>query len=140
MRTAPRRTIALIEVEAESAIAEVDAPKVERIVENLLANAVKHTPAGTTIRVRVESVDGGVLIAVDDRGPGVAAEQAGGRSSRSSTAATRDGHASREPASASSLVAQFTRAARRPRVGRGHPPEGGSSFRVFLPSAQPSSS
>ena len=40
----------LIEVEAESATAEVDAAKVERIVENLLRNAVRHTPEGSPIR------------------------------------------------------------------------------------------
>ena len=32
----------------------MDAPKVERIVDNLLANAVSYTPAGTEILVRVE--------------------------------------------------------------------------------------
>jgi signal transduction histidine kinase len=49
----------------------VDAPKVERIVENLITNAIKHTPPGTEISVRVERRDGDVLIAVDDTGPGV---------------------------------------------------------------------
>jgi signal transduction histidine kinase len=56
----------------------VDAPKVERIVENLIANAVKHTPPGTEVSIRVERRDGGVLIAVADRGPGVAPEHRNG--------------------------------------------------------------
>src|SRR6266540_1790139 len=37
----------------------VDAPKVERIVENLLANAARHTPPGTPVWVRVEPHDRG---------------------------------------------------------------------------------
>jgi signal transduction histidine kinase len=34
-----------------------DAPKLERILENLLVNAAKHTPAGTTIWVRLHAQD-----------------------------------------------------------------------------------
>lgn len=60
-----------IEAIVEPVVAEVDAPKVERVVENLLANALKYTSPGTLIRVRVEGGEEGVLIAVDDSGPGV---------------------------------------------------------------------
>jgi PAS domain S-box-containing protein len=52
-------------------IAAVDASKVERIVENLLANTVRHTPGDTRVWVRVVPVDDGVRIAVEDDGPGV---------------------------------------------------------------------
>ena len=50
----------------------VDAAKVERIVENLLANAVRHAPGDATIWLRVQPHPGGVVIAVEDDGPGVA--------------------------------------------------------------------
>src|SRR6266540_4024014 len=40
----------------------VDAPKVERIVENLLANAARHTPPGTPVWVRVEPHDRGAVL------------------------------------------------------------------------------
>jgi PAS domain S-box-containing protein len=53
----------------------VDSAKVERIVENLLANAARHTEPGTPIWVRVEQRDRGALLSVDDAGPGVPAEQ-----------------------------------------------------------------
>jgi PAS domain S-box-containing protein len=52
---------------------EADPTMVERIVENLLANAVKHTPGDSRIWVRVERTDEGALIAVEDDGPGIAA-------------------------------------------------------------------
>ena len=52
-------------------IVKVDAPKVERIVENLVANAAKYTPEDSTITVRMETGNGGVTIIVDDSGPGV---------------------------------------------------------------------
>jgi PAS domain S-box-containing protein len=50
---------------------EVDPPKVERIVENLLVNAAKHTPAGTPVWVRVQPHGRGALLIVEDAGPGV---------------------------------------------------------------------
>ena len=47
---------------------------VERIVENLLTNAVKHTPGDSRIWVRVERTDEGALISVEDDGPGIPPE------------------------------------------------------------------
>jgi two-component system sensor histidine kinase KdpD len=58
-------------VDAETAAAQVDPGKVERIVENLLSNSVRHTPSGSRVWVRVRTEDGGALIAVEDEGPGV---------------------------------------------------------------------
>jgi PAS domain S-box-containing protein len=54
-----------------SVVADVDPAQVERILENLLSNAGRHTPTGTEIRVRVDRGPGGVLLVVDDEGPGV---------------------------------------------------------------------
>ena len=64
-------------VSLELAPAQVlaDAAKVERIIENLLANAARHTDPGTPIWVRVTPGDRGALLCVDDAGPGIPAEQ-----------------------------------------------------------------
>ncbi|MFL5798964.1 MAG: PAS domain S-box protein [Actinomycetota bacterium] len=62
-----------VDVDAGSVVAEVDPTSVERIVENLLVNAAKHTPEGTHIWVRVSAEQEGVLIVVEDAGPGVPA-------------------------------------------------------------------
>lgn len=48
-----------------------DGSKVERIAENLISNAIKHTPPDSTIWIRVEEDDGAVLISVEDSGSGV---------------------------------------------------------------------
>ncbi|MEX1046891.1 MAG: ATP-binding protein [Actinomycetota bacterium] len=60
-----------VRLETEPVEIAVDAPKVERIVENLLANAAKHTPKGTGVWAKVRPHDGGALITVEDEGPGV---------------------------------------------------------------------
>jgi K+-sensing histidine kinase KdpD len=60
-----------LDVQAEHAILDVDVPMVERMVQNLIANAARHTPAGTPIWVKTRAVEGGMLIAVEDAGPGV---------------------------------------------------------------------
>jgi PAS domain S-box-containing protein len=54
-------------------VVPVDAAKVERIVENLLANTARHTPSDATIWVSVtEAADpAGVILAVEDDGTGV---------------------------------------------------------------------
>ena len=121
---------ARLEVRAEPVLAEVDPPKVERIVDNLLANALKHAPAGTEVRVRVESEDDAVLIAVDDRGPGVHESER-----ETIFELFSRGEASARVAGAGiglSLVAQFT-AVHGGRVWVEDNPGGGASFRVLLP-------
>jgi PAS domain S-box-containing protein len=58
-------------VRADPVVISVDPPKIERIVENLVMNAVRHTPDDVAIWVNVWAQDGGAVIAVDDDGPGV---------------------------------------------------------------------
>ncbi len=60
-----------VEVQAGEVRMRVDGGLVARIVDNLVRNAVKYTPVGTPIQVRVEGVEDGILLSVEDRGPGV---------------------------------------------------------------------
>jgi PAS domain S-box-containing protein len=120
-----------IEVDADHAFAEIDPPKIERVIDNLLANAVNHTPPGTAIRVVVREQDNGVLVEVNDRGSGVAEAERKAIFeifNRGSGAPNR----SRGTGIGLSLVAQFT-AMHGGRAWVEDNPEGGSSFRVFLP-------
>jgi PAS domain S-box-containing protein len=122
-----------ITLHAEHAYIAADAPKVERIVDNLIVNAVRHTPTGTEIAVRVAPSDGGVVIAVDDQGPGVAHED------RETifeifNRGPRPDHVTGTGIGLS-LVAQFT-ALHGGRAWVQETPGGGASFRVFLPEQQ----
>jgi len=64
------------QVVAQPVTVSLDPGKVERIIENLLANAARHTPPDTPVWVRVEHPPGGdgVLLAVEDAGAGIPAE------------------------------------------------------------------
>ena len=120
-----------VDVLARPVVVPADPPKVERMVENLLTNAVRHTPDPCRIWVRVVPEDGGALIAVEDDGPGVPKDQREEifepfrRGRETQTAGSGIGL---------SLVARFAdlhggRAWVEDRRG------GGASFRVFLPGA-----
>jgi PAS domain S-box-containing protein len=60
-----------VHVETSYAPAWVDPQMVARIVENLLLNAARHTPAECQVWVRVFPEDEHVHIVVDDDGPGI---------------------------------------------------------------------
>ena len=120
-----------IEIRAEHVVAQVDGPKIERVVENLISNAVKHTPAGTEIEVWVTQSDGGALIGVDDKGAGVAPEE------REAIFEAFQRGVTDQPGTGIglSLVAQFT-ALHGGRAWVEDSQNGGASFRVFLPLRQ----
>jgi len=48
-----------------------DAERLRQVVGNLIDNAVKYSPVGAPVEVRVGAVDGTVRIAVQDQGPGI---------------------------------------------------------------------
>jgi two-component system OmpR family sensor kinase len=53
-----------------------DAARLRQVLDNLLANARAHTPAGTRVTVRVGRTDDRGIVEVDDDGPGLAPEDA----------------------------------------------------------------
>jgi signal transduction histidine kinase len=61
-------------VDVEPFMVSLDAPKVERIVENLVTNALRHTRPGAEVWVRAVPKDGGLLLIVEDDGTGIPPE------------------------------------------------------------------
>jgi signal transduction histidine kinase len=112
-------------------VLSVDPPKVERIVENLLTNAARHTAGDRRIWLRVHPHEGGVLIMVEDDGPGVAADLKGAIFEPFRQGPTVSPHAPGTGIGLS-LVARFAE------LHGGHAwvedrDGGGASFRVFIP-------
>jgi signal transduction histidine kinase len=67
----PGRTV---ELDVEPGFVSIDQAKTERILENLLSNSLRHTPADAKIWIRARPEEGGVLFVVEDDGPGVPEE------------------------------------------------------------------
>jgi two-component system sensor histidine kinase KdpD len=106
----------------------------ERVTTNLLTNAVKFSPAGTTIRVGVRPEEGGVLIEVCDQGPGVPAEERERVFTRFYRGSGDAVLQTRGVGIGLSVVSEFV-ARMRGSVGVDDAPGGGARFTVRLPVA-----
>ena len=78
-----------IRVEASPVLVDVDAAKVERVIENLLVNARRHTPAGTAVHIRVHGRSNGIVLVIEDEAPGPPTTSRRCSSSRSDRAPAR---------------------------------------------------
>jgi PAS domain S-box-containing protein len=67
-----------VELPGRAVIVDGDAQRLEQAVANLLDNALKFTPQGGRIDVRVAAEGGRAVIEVADDGPGIARERAAG--------------------------------------------------------------
>ncbi|AOB30535.1 histidine kinase [Bordetella sp. H567] len=50
---------------------QADLGMIERVLTNLLDNAIRHSPAGGTVDVRMTAADGAAMVTVSDEGPGI---------------------------------------------------------------------
>lgn len=69
-----RRLTLQLDVEPHLALINADVSMLERVVSNLLDNAVRHTPAGGTIRLKIWQDAGRLQMEMADNGPGIAPE------------------------------------------------------------------
>jgi len=61
------------ELPAGELVASANAEKVQRVLFNLIQNAIRHTPADGSVTVRARSAAGGVEVEVADNGEGIPA-------------------------------------------------------------------
>jgi two-component system sensor histidine kinase KdpD len=124
-----------LRIEADPVLVSVDGAKVERIVENLLANTARHTDADTPIWIWVRAHDGGVLIVIEDAGRGVPAELRETIFRPFEQGPERSAH-SPGVGIGLSLVGRFA-SLHGGRAWVEDRPGGGASFRVWLPDGPP---
>jgi signal transduction histidine kinase len=120
-----------LNIEAEAVVISLDGGKIERIVENLLANAARHTPRDTPVWVRVTREGEGVRITVEDAGAGVPPELRDRVFEPFSQGPGTPTHAPGVGIGLS-LVARFAEL-HGGRAWVDDRPGGGSSFRVYIP-------
>jgi signal transduction histidine kinase len=70
----PGRAITL--AAAEPVIVDADEERLRQIIDNLIGNALQHTPPGSPVTVTVADAAGRGQLTVADQGPGMTAEQA----------------------------------------------------------------
>jgi signal transduction histidine kinase len=65
-----------LQVDRDPALDKIhaDPNRLEQALQNLVANAIRHTPDGGTVRIRARPIDDVVSIVVEDSGPGIPPE------------------------------------------------------------------
>ncbi len=61
-----------VESALTAAPVRADQDRLKQVLHNLLSNAAKYSPEGSTVRVAVEATKSGFRVSVHDRGPGIA--------------------------------------------------------------------
>jgi signal transduction histidine kinase len=72
-----RQQVLQVDVAEELPVLVGDGPRLVQVFVNLLANANKFSPDGSTVRVAARAIDGAVQATVEDEGPGVQQDDQG---------------------------------------------------------------
>ena len=119
---------------AEPVIVDADSERLRQVIDNLIGNALQHTPPGSPVTVTVTSGPGRGQLTVADQGPGMTAEQASRvfeRFYRTDGARTRD----RGGAGLGLAIAASLAAAHGGEITVDTAPGRGAAFHVRLPQA-----
>ncbi|HXX85744.1 MAG TPA: two-component system sensor histidine kinase KdpD [Casimicrobiaceae bacterium] len=115
-------------------LVEFDATLIERVLYNLLENAGKYTPAGTTIGIDAAASEGRLLVTVSDNGPGISE----GQREAVFEKFTRGSRESATPGVGLGLaISRAIVEAHRGRIWVEDNPGGGARFRFTLPLGTP---
>jgi len=74
-RAAGCQVALLLRLPAEPIYAEVDVMRLRQVIQNLLDNALRHTPAGGEVRLALDDNGEQVCIRISDNGEGIPADQ-----------------------------------------------------------------
>jgi two-component system OmpR family sensor kinase len=70
---APRRVVLEVQAQGQARV-RGDADRLSQVLDNLLNNAIRHAPEGSTVTVNVRREENEILCAVSDRGSGIPAQ------------------------------------------------------------------
>jgi len=135
---AQRRLTLATEIGSAACLVRGDAPMIRRMLDNLLSNAMEHSPAGSTVRMGVAAREEGIEIRVSDQGLGVPLEQRENVFEKYARLELRDAGVTANRG----LGLTFCRLAAESHGGTiwvEEAPEGGALFRVILPAHEPES-
>ena len=129
---AAARRVELVSHHGEVVSATVAADKIERVLFNLVANAVRHTPAGGSVEVQVERSGNNIVVRVADTGAGLEPEALGRMFERFWRA---DRARSSAGAGLGLAISRGLVEAHGGRIWAENRPEGGASVTFSLPAA-----
>jgi two-component system sensor histidine kinase BaeS len=110
--------------------ATVDPARIHQVLENLVANAVRHTPPGGTVSIGLLRRDDGVELRVTDTGPGIPADELASIFDRYSRSADSGG------SGLGLAIARGLVEAHGGSIEAESPPGGGATIRVRLPTRE----
>jgi PAS domain S-box-containing protein len=113
--------------------ARFDVERLSRIVSNLLANAIRHAPAGGSVSCTLLAADGTATLHVADSGPGVPPEHRDRVFGRFRSGLDGDGRAPGAGAGLGLAIVREFVELHGGEISLGDAPEGGALFSVTLP-------
>jgi signal transduction histidine kinase len=72
---ASRKNISIRLETAPISLALLDLAKIEQVVDNLVTNAIKYSPPGSLVTIRLQPAEGGCLLSVQDQGTGIPVDE-----------------------------------------------------------------
>ncbi len=64
-----------VDIPEDLPLVPIDATLIEQVLTNLLENAVRHTPRGSSLEISADTAGNSVVVAVSDHGPGLKADE-----------------------------------------------------------------
>jgi two-component system, OmpR family, sensor kinase len=136
-RAVPNGHVVTLDAPPDPVIVSADGARLRQVIDNLICNALQHTPPGSQVTVAVDCVPGYGQLTVADNGPGLSAEQASRVFERFYRTDDARSRARGGTGLGLSIAAALVDAHGGTITVDPRPPGHGASFRVRLPLATP---